>query len=510
MPPTTLAQILVNSYGNAPAVIAELPAVTLTYQQLSDQIEQLAARMRGTGLQPGDVVALVLPNGPAFVVVMLALVRARLVAAPLDPAYPTFELRTFLDDFQPRAVIADDPSSAATHGAVATEVPVWNAAMDISGVVSISQLGESAPGVPDTPAAEDPALLLHTSGTTGLPKGVSLSHANVLLSALHTAQHYALTAADRSLVVLPMHHGHGLIGATLSTLVSGGAVVVPPRFSASRFWTQFRTHEVTWFTAVPTIHEILLSRADRDGAPERGARFIRSCSAELAPTVQQKVEQRFGAPVLEAYGMTETAHQVASNPLPPLQRKPGTVGFATGVEIAVVNDAGVQCAPNHAGEVVVRGPTVAGGYRNNPEATAAAFIGGWFRTGDIGVLDDDGYLALTGRIKDMINRGGEKISPTEIDDVLLSDPDVADAASFGVPDTKYGEEVWAAVVVRGQADAAAVQDFSRSRLAAFKVPKVIRVVPTIPKNSMGKVDRQALAQKFAPRTQKTLNGEGEV
>jgi acyl-CoA synthetase (AMP-forming)/AMP-acid ligase II len=252
----------------------------------------------------------------------------------------------------------------------------------------------------------------------------------------------------------------------------------------------------------------LLGRADRDGAPERGGRFIRSCSAELAPTVQQEVEQRFGAPVLDAYGMTETAHQVASNPLPPRQRKPGTVGIATGVEIAVVNDAGVQLAPNHAGEVVVRRPTVTRGYRNNPEATAAAFIGGWFRTGDIGVLDDDGYLALTGRITDMINRGGEKLSPTEIDDVLLSDPDVADAASFGVSDTKYGEEVWAAVVLRGEADAAAVQDFSRSRLAAFKVPKVIRIVPTIPKNSMGKVDRHALAQRFAPANRTLLKGGG--
>ena len=498
MPPTTLAQILVNSYGNAPAVIAESPAVTLTYQQLGDQIEQLAARMRGAGLQPGDIVALVLPNGPAFVIVVLALVRAGLVAAPLDPSYPTLELRAFLDDFQPRAVIADGTSSASVLGAVATGVPVWNVTTDMAGVVSISQLGEAVQGVPDTPAADDPALLLHTSGTTGLPKSVPLSHSNVLLSALHTARHYELTDADRSLVVLPMHHGHGLIGATLSTLVSGGAVVVPPRFSASRFWTQFRTHEVTWFTAVPTIHEILLSRADRDGAPEHGPRFIRSCSEELAPTVQQNVEQRFGAPVIDAYGMTETAHQVASNPLPPRRRKPASVGFATGADIAVIDAAGVQLGPNQAGEVAVRGPTVARSYRNNAAATAAAFIDAWFRTGDVGVLDEDGYLALTGRIKDIINRGGEKISPAEIDDALLADPDVVDAASFGVPDAKYGEEVWAAVVLRGDADAAAVQDFSRSRLAAFKVPKVIRIVPTIPKNSLGKVDRHALAQKFAP------------
>jgi acyl-CoA synthetase (AMP-forming)/AMP-acid ligase II len=327
---------------------------------------------------------------------------------------------------------------------------------------------------------------------------VPLSHSNVLRSALDIAAHYALTAADRSLVVVPMYHGHGLIGATLSTLVSGGVVVAPARFSASQFWTQFRGHAVTWYTAVPTVHQILLLRADSDGAPDHGARFIRSCSAGLATAVRQKVEQRFGAPVIDAYGMTEAAHQVASNPLPPRQRKAGTVGFATGVEIAIIDDAGVRLGAHRAGEVVVRGPTVMRGYRNNSAATAAAFSNGWLRTGDIGVLDDDGYLALVGRIKDIINRGGEKISPAEIDDVLLSDPDVADAATFGVPDSKYGEEVWAAVVLRGATDVAALQAFSRSHLAAFKVPKVIRIVPAIPKNPMGKVDRRALATTFAP------------
>jgi acyl-CoA synthetase (AMP-forming)/AMP-acid ligase II len=403
-----------------------------------------------------------------------------------------------LNDLRPRAIIVDDASSGVVHGAAGMDVPVWTVSVDASAMVSISGLEQGSRAVPDSPAADDPALLLYTSGTTGLPKAVPLTHANVLLSALNIASHYTLTADDRSLVVLPMHHGHGLIGATLSTLSSGGAVVVPPRFSASRFWTQFREHGVTWYTAVPTIHQILLLRADADGAPDHGARFIRSCSDELAPTVRQKVEQRFGAPVIEAYGMTETAHQVASNPLPPRQRKPGTVGFATGVEIAIVDDAGVQLGPRRAGEVVVRGPIVMRGYRNNPAANAAAFIGGgWFRTGDIGVLDDDGYLALTGRIKDMINRGGEKISPTEVDDVLLSDPDVAEAATFGVPDSKYGEEVSAAVVLRSDTDVAALQAFSNSRLAAFKVPKVIHIVPAIPKNATGKVDRRALAAMFA-------------
>jgi oxalate---CoA ligase len=495
---TTLAQMLGESPCRAPAVIGESPTLTLTYQELSDHAERLAGRMWGAGLQPGDSVAVLLPNGPAFVVIFLALVRAGLVAAPLNPAYTTSELRLLLNDLSPRAIIVDDASSTVVHGAAGADVPVWTVRVEAPGVVDISGLGQSSRRVPESPHADDPALLLYTSGTTGLPKGVTLSHANVLRSARTIASHYALTSADRSHVVVPMYHGHGLIGATLSTLVSGGTVVAPPRFAASQFWTQFRTHGATWYTAVPTIHQRLLLRADGDNAPDHGARFIRSCSAELATSIREKIEQRFGAPVICAYGMTEAAHQVASNPLPPRQRKSGTVGLATGVEIAIVDDAGSQLGPHHSGEVVVRGPTVMRGYRNCPGATAAAFTNGWLRSGDIGVLDDDGYLALTGRIKDMINRGGEKISPTEIDGVLLSDPDVVDAATFGVPDSKYGEEVWAAVVLRDNTDVAALQAFSRSRLAAFKAPKVIRVVPTIPKNPMGKVDRRALAALLVP------------
>ena len=274
---------------------------------------------------------------------------------------------------------------------------------------------------------------------------------------------------------------------------------MPPRFSASQFWASFRKHGATWYSAVPTIHEILLQRADRDDAPDRGARFIRSCSAVLAPAVMANLEKRFGAPVLEAYGLTEAAHQVASNPLPPRPRRPATVGYGTGVEIAIIDQKGRHLPTNSHGEVIVRGPDVMRGYRNDPEATAAAFINGWLRTEDMGVLDDDGYLALTGRIKELINRGGEKIAPSEIDDVLLEHPAVAEAAAFGVPDAKYGEEVWAAVVLKGDSDADRLQAFCRTRLADFKVPKVIWITSELPKNALGKVDRRALSALFAPQ-----------
>jgi acyl-CoA synthetase (AMP-forming)/AMP-acid ligase II len=494
---TTLAQLLADPNSAAPAVIIESPPVVLTYRALAEQIERLAEQLRSAGLSPGDCVAMVLPNGLEFLVLFLAIARAGLVAAPLNPAYKIHELQIFFEDIQPRAVIVGSSNAAVTEAAAGLSLPIWPAYLESSGAVGLTGVPQLSRCIPGNPRGDDFTLLLHTSGTTSRPKGVPLTHTNVLRSALNIASHYALTSSDRSLVVMPLFHGHGLIGAALATLASGGAAIVPPRFSASQFWGLFRKHGATWYSAVPTIHEVLLERADRDGAPDGGARFIRSCSAALAPAVLANLEKRFGAPVLEAYGLTEAAHQVASNPLPPRPRKPGTVGFGTGAELAIIDETGRHLPPNRPGEVVVRGPDIMRGYRNDPEATAAAFINGWLRTEDAGVLDDDGYLALTGRIKELINRGGEKIAPSEIDDVLLEHPAVAEAAAFGVPDVKYGEEVWAAVVLKGDSNADQLQAFCRARLADFKVPKVIRIVTAIPKNETGKIERRDLTALFA-------------
>ena len=497
---TTLAQLLADPQSAAPAVITESPPVGLTYRALAEQIERLSEQLRGAGLRPGDCVVMVLPNGLEFLVVFLAIAAAGLIAAPLNPAYKTDELRMFLEDIQPGAVIAESSNPAVREAAAGRRLAIWPSSVESSGAVGLEGVPRSSRGSSGYPGSNDFALLLHTRGTTSRPKGVPLTHTTVLRSALDIASHYALTSADRSLVVMPLFHGHGLIGVALATLASGGTAIVPARFSASRFWGLFRKHGATWYSAVPTIHEVLLERADRDRAPDRGARFLRSCSAALAPAVLADLEKRFGAPVLQAYGLTEAAHQVASNPLPPRPRKPGTVGFATGVEIAIIDETGRHLPPNRPGEVVVRGPDVMRGYRNDPEATAAAFINGWLRTEDTGVLDDDGYLALTGRIKELINRGGEKIAPSEIDDVLLAHPAVAEAAAFGVPDTKYGEEVWAVVVLKGDSDAERLQAFCRTHLADFKVPKVIRIVSSIPKNETGKVERRELAARFSQQS----------
>jgi acyl-CoA synthetase (AMP-forming)/AMP-acid ligase II len=491
----TLAHLLPDRTSTEPAIVDEATAVTISYRALSDQVEHLAQQLCGAGLDRGAGVALVLPNGVESLVVPLALARAGLITVPLNPAYTASELRSLITRVGARAIVAGNRNVMLADIATALGLPIWASSVDRTGDVSLAGIRSSPSRASAAePSAGDVALYLHTSGTEGRPKVVPLTHANVLLSARQIAAHYALTPADRTLVVLPLFHGHGLIGAALATLASGGAVIVPSRFSASRFWASFVKHRATWYTAVPTIHQILLARADADGAPRSGARFIRSCSSALPESVFAELERRFGAPVLEAYGLTEASHQVASNPLPPRMRKAGTVGFGTGVQIAIFDADGHTLPAHRAGEVVVRGPSVMQAYRDNAAASAAAFVDGWLRTGDVGALDENGYLTLTGRIKEMINRGGEKISPTEIEAALLAHPAVAEAAAFAVPDAKYGEAVGAAVVLEGDADPDELRSFSRERLADFMVPSVIRIVPALPRNAMGKVERRALTE----------------
>jgi oxalate---CoA ligase len=497
MEPTTLAQLFPDSASSEPAIIDEAAALTVSYRALAAEIERVAQTLSRAGFDRGTAVALLLPNGLAFIVLCLALARTGLIAIPLDPSYKAQALRRLLADSDARALVTEAGNAGAASVAADLAIPGWTASIESTGTVRLSTIHGTPRGTAGEPAAEDIALLLHTSGTEGPPKVVPLTHSNVLSSARHVAAHYALTPEDRSLVVLPLFHGHGLIGAALATLASGGALIIPPRFSASHFWSSFREHRASWYTAVPTIHRILLARADGDGAPHCGARFIRSCSSPLAPALLRALEERFGAPVIEAYGITEASHQVASNPLPPLPRKSGSVGFATGTELAILDSRARPLPAHSVGEVAVRGPSVMHGYRNNPAANIAAFADGWLRTGDLGVLDQAGYLTLTGRIKEMINRGGEKISPSEIESALLAHPAVAEAAAFPVPDQKYGEAVEAAVVLKSAADPEQLRAFSRDRLPDFMVPDAIHVLPSLPRNALGKIVRHALGESYA-------------
>jgi acyl-CoA synthetase (AMP-forming)/AMP-acid ligase II len=309
-----------------------------------------------------------------------------------------------------------------------------------------------------------------------------------------------LSPSDVSLCVMPLFHVHGLVASTLATLSTGGTVVVPAKFNPLSFWRTAADHRATWYSAVPTIHQLLLARADPGRGKPAGTetlRFIRSCSAALSPKVMADLEAAFRAPVLEAYGMTEAAHQMASNPLPPGARKPGSVGRGTDVAISIMNDDGQHLKAGERGEVVIKGPNVITGYENNPEANAKSFTDGWFRTGDQGVLDDEGYLTLVSRIKELINRGGEKISPREIDEVLESHPAVEQAVCFGVTHPTWGEEVAAAVVLRAQATEPELLAYCRDRLADFKRPKQIFITDKIPRTTTGKIQRRIVAESYA-------------
>jgi acyl-CoA synthetase (AMP-forming)/AMP-acid ligase II len=495
----TLADLFNLAKPGHSAVILPEDGSAITYRSLADQVESVASLLRSTGLQPGQAVAIVLPNGWEYLVAFLGVTRARLIAAPLNPAYKGEEFRFYLADAGVRAVIAPPGAHPVRDVARELNLPVWTTTRDGGGGVKLEgeSLGLGGSGDWGRPDPADVALFLHTSGTTSRPKGVPLTHANLIASAHHIAEHYRLTPEDTSLVVMPLFHVHGLIGATLSTFLAGGTVVVPPRFSAGAFWPAVEAHRVTWYSAVPTIHQVLLARADQDRAPRTsGLRFIRSCSSALAPATLGQLEDQFSAPVLEAYGMTEAAHQMASNPLPPAAHKPGTVGQGTRVEVGVMDEAGQLLPAGSQGEVVVRGPNVTRGYHNHPEANAAAFTNGWFRTGDRGVLDAEGYLTLIGRIKELINRGGEKISPLEVDAALLCHPAVAEAATFGAPDRKYGEEVHAAVVLKGPATEEELRAHCAKHLADFKVPKVFYLTKELPRTATGKVQRRHVASAF--------------
>jgi acyl-CoA synthetase (AMP-forming)/AMP-acid ligase II len=485
--------------GGAPervAIHAVPDGPSVTYSQLATQVESLSKALNTLGLGKGDRIAIALPNGLEMIASFLAASSVG-TAAPLNPAYTRDEFSFYLEDTSARALIVPPGGAIEARAAAGEKIPIIEASADTQGAISFTPSQNSRPARSrETPNADDIALILHTSGTTSRPKRVPLSHRNLMISARNVANTYALTSEDVSLCVMPLFHVHGLVASTFATLLTGGTVVVPGRFNPLSFWSTVRDLRATWYSAVPTIHQVLVSRS-KPGTKPSGAehlRFIRSCSAALPPQTMSDMEERFGAPVLEAYGMTEAAHQMASNPLPPGSRKAGSVGCGTGVAIAVLNDDGEMLSTGEIGEVSIKGPNVFGGYESNEKANRESFTSGWFRTGDQGFLDEEGYLRLVGRIKELINRGGEKISPREIDEVLLKHPAVAEAVCFGIPDRVYGEAVAAAVVLSGQATEAEMMAHCRESLSDFKCPKVIYIVDAIPRTATGKIQRRNVAE----------------
>jgi acyl-CoA synthetase (AMP-forming)/AMP-acid ligase II len=496
--PHTLLELIHEPAGEGTAVVLPETGIRVSYKSLCDQVTAMADALAAIGIGRGDRVATVLPNGLPAIVSFIAASAAG-TAAPLNPGYREDEFAFYLEDTNAKVLLVPpDGAADARKAAERRGVPVYSLATDNTGFVRIVDAPSGKTAAP--PTGDDVALVLHTSGSTGRPKRVPILHRNITASTRNIVAHYDLTPGDVSLCVMPLFHVHGLVASTLSTLLSGGAVVVPAKFNPLSFWRTVRDTGSTWYSAVPTIHNLLLSRAggERPAGCE-GLRFIRSCSSALPAEMMEKMEQVFGVPVLEAYGMTEASHQMASNPQPPAARKPGSVGPGTGVKVGIMDDAGNLLATEQRGEVVIQGPNVVPGYENNPEANAKSFTNGWFRTGDQGYLDADGYLILTGRIKELINRGGEKIGPREIDEVLLTHPAVAEAVAFGVPHPGWGEEVAAAIVLKENCPAteADLTAFCKERLADFKRPKKFYIVDTIPRTATGKIQRGAVAKALS-------------
>ena len=508
----SLKDLLAAGADASPALSApgRLP---LSHGELRALIQRTLATLNGLGIGRNDRVAIVLNNGPEMAACYMACASG-VTSAPLNPAYRADEFEFYLADLNAKALIVEQSSTSPAID-VATKLGVRLIDLVVvegapAGAFTLVARGEpgalsAAPAVQGGYAQpDDVSMVLHTSGTTSRPKIVPLSQRNLAASATHIRNTLQFTAADCGLNIMPLFHIHGLIAGVLAPLAAGSQVYCTPGFNALKFFGWMDEAHPTWYTAVPTMHQAIVSRASKnaDVIARHPLRFLRSSSSSMPPQVIKELEATFHAPLVESYGMTEATHQMASNPLPPAVRKPGTVGQAAGPEVAIMGDDGTLLPRGtgleNTGEIVIRGPNVTAGYENNPKANAEGFLNGWFRTGDQGVMDEDGFISITGRLKEIINRGGEKVSPREVDEILMDHPGVAQVVCFGMPHPKLGEEVAAVVVLREgqQATERELQTFVSARAADYKVPKKILFMDEIPKGATGKLQRIGLAQKL--------------
>jgi acyl-CoA synthetase (AMP-forming)/AMP-acid ligase II len=490
---------------DAPAILAP-GRPPLTYGRLYQHIESTGYALQAMGIGRSDRIAVVLPNGPEMAVTILA-AAATAVCAPINPAYQAAELERYFADLRPRALITqagiDSPARrvALSHGVRVIEL---SAALDATaGLFTLIGARDDAPShesisTYDSVSPDQVAVLLLTSGTTARPKIVPQTHANICTSAYSSVAAWALTETDRCINMLPLFHGHGLHNTLMASLAAGASVACTPGWDPNSFFDWLTTFRPTWYSAVAAIHKAILDQVRHDRKPlaECPLRFVRSGSAPLPSAVLAELESTFGAPVIEFYAMTETTSTpIACNPLPPGRRKTGSAGIPVSLDVEIMDEAGGFLGKGRTGEVVVRGAGVMHGYDGHPIATKAAFADDWFRTGDLGHFDNDGYLFLAGRVREVINRGGEKITPPEVDEVLLQHPAVAEAVSFAMPHATLGEDVAAAVVLRANSVATPkeIRRFATGRLADFKVPRQVFIVGQIPKGPTGKVQRMGLA-----------------
>ena len=497
----TIIELLNHGSDSAPA-LSSPGRKSLSYARLRGQVKKTAGALHALGVGRNDLVVIVLPNGPEMASAFIS-IAASATTAPLNPGYSEDEFEFYLRDLQPQLLVVQQGiETPALKVAERQGIKLARLNFDSDEPAGLFELSGSLAKTSDDGFAEhdDIALVLHTSGTTARPKIVPLSHLNVCASAENISNSLTLSPADCCLNIMPLFHIHGLVAVVLSSLNAGASIVCAPGFNALKFFAWMKEVNPTWYSGVPTMHHAILSRAGRnqDIVDSAQLRLIRSSSASLPSRVMADLERTFSVPVVEAYGMTEAAHQMTSNPLPPRKRKPGFVGVAAGPEVAIMDEGANLLPAGSIGEVVICGDNVTKGYQNNAEANSEAFSNGWFRTGDQGVIDEEGYLRLTGRFKEIINRGGEKISPREVDEVLLDHPAVAQAVTFAIPHEKLGEDVAAAIVLKESTEVSErdIRNFATERLAYMKVPRKIVFLDEIPKGATGKLQRIGLAEKL--------------
>ncbi|KAF7858617.1 hypothetical protein EAF04_009217 [Stromatinia cepivora] len=499
---TTLANFFPTGNTTSAIIIPGKQPLTITYKQLSIEISSFQKKLVKLGVTSEAAVSIALPNTYEFIVAFLATSWQRGIAAPLNSSYKQEEFEFYIDDLSSAVALVpkdsfqkDGPAvrAARKYNAAIAEC-YWNGKEVVLDIKDEGKLKGKGNQKIEQAQPDDVALVLHTSGTTGRPKAVPLTHRNLTRTMKNIQATYKLTPEDRTMLVMPLFHVHGLLAGFLAPLMSGGSVIVPLKFSASEFWSDFITHKANWYTAVPTIHQILLKNPPPITKPN--IRFIRSCSSPLSPTTFHALEETYNAPVLEAYAMTEASHQMTSNPLPPGKRQPGSVGIGQGVEVRILDDEGKEVSLGSEGEISIRGENVTKGYLNNEKANKESFTQeGFFRTGDQGKMDKDGYVFITGRIKELINKGGEKISPIELDNILARHPAVSEAVSFAIPDEMYGQDVGAAIVLKSdqKLNASELKKWVADKVAKFKVPKQVYFTDIMPKTATGKIQRRIVA-----------------
>ena len=471
----------------------------LSYKDLKLFINKISKQLAGNGLSNKDRAAIVLPNGPYMASSFLA-ISSYMSAAPLNPSYKSEEYEFYLKDLNPKIILVEKNSDNPVVDVakkLKIELCEINPQKDgPSGIFNIYE-NETEYSLPDE---NDESLVLHTSGTTSRPKIVPLTNKNIFSSAENISKSLNLSESDHCLNIMPLFHIHGLIAILASSMKAGASVCASNGFNAIKFLDLAKSEKINWYSGVPTMHQTILLRARRNSeiAKELKLRLIRSSSASLPPAVFKDLNDVFNCPVIEAYGMTEATHQMTSNPLPPKQQKAGFVGLPAGPEVCIMNENGDVLKQGEEGEVCIKGENVTLGYDNNEEANKTSFTNGWFRTGDQGYFDKEGYLKISGRLKEIINKGGEKISPLEVDNVLMDHPFIDQAVCFGYDDKMLGENIASAIIIKSGETCSEndVLEYAQEKLAKFKIPKKIFFVEEIPKGATGKLQRNVLAKKF--------------